>query len=49
MSSGLPKSPDIKYLDDRLAQMRFLVKNEMGINADFRTFEEFADFCTTLI
>jgi hypothetical protein len=49
MAKQLPSEPDVPHLDDRIAQMRFLVRNELGREADFRTWDELAAFAVTLL
>lgn len=49
MAKQLPSEPDIPHLDDRIAQMRYLVRTELGREANFRTWDELAAFAVTLL
>ncbi len=49
MAKQLPAEPDIPHLDDRIAQMRYLVRTELGREANFRTWDELAAFSVTLL
>ncbi len=49
MAQQLPAEPDIPHLDDRIAQMRTLVRHELGREANFRTWDELAAFAVTLL
>jgi hypothetical protein len=49
MAEQLPSESDIPHLDDRIAQMRFLVRNELKQEANFRTWDELASFAQTLL
>jgi hypothetical protein len=49
MARQLPAEPDIPHLDDRIAQMRYLVRTELGREANFRTWDELVSFAVTLL
>ncbi len=49
MAKELPIEPDIPYLDDRIAQMRYLVRTELKREANFQTWEELVAFTETLL
>lgn len=48
-AQGLPPEPDIPHLKDRIAQMRTLVRQELGREARFQTFGELEEFAVTLL
>lgn len=49
MAKQLPSEPDIPHLNDRIAQMRYLVRTELKQEANFQTWDEFAAFAVTLL
>jgi hypothetical protein len=49
MAKALPDEPDIPHLNDRIAQMRYLVRTELGREVNFRTWDELAAFAVTLL
>jgi hypothetical protein len=49
MAKALPPEPDIPHLDDRIAQMRYLVRTELKQDASFRTWDELTQFAQTLL
>ena len=49
MAKELPVEPDIPHLDDRIAQMRYLVRTELKREANFQTWEELVAFTETLL
>jgi hypothetical protein len=49
MAKQLPSEPDIPHLNDRIAQMRYLVRTELKQEAKFQTWDELAAFAVTLL
>lgn len=49
MAKALPPEPDIPHLNDRIAQMRYLVRTELKQEANFQTWNELVSFCVTLL
>ena len=49
MSKVLPPEAEVPHLKDRIAQMRFVVRQELGRESTFQTFEEMTIFAQTLL
>ena len=49
MSKVLPPEAEVPHLKDRIAQMRFVVRQELGRESTFQTFEEMTSFAQTLL
>lgn len=49
MAQGLPQEPDIPHLNDRMGQMRHVVRTELKREANFQSFSELQQFAVNLL
>jgi hypothetical protein len=49
MAKALPAEPDIHHLNEQIAQMRNVVRQELRRDANFQTFDELQRFAQTLL
>ncbi len=49
MAKQLPSEPNIPHLNDRIAQMRYLVRTELKREANFQSFSELQQFAVNLL